>query len=204
MPKNRRDSPHHCHASDLRTTTQLDPSIPHAHFWIVLQEVQNQLSQDESSDLAAFLGDRSEAVLGIARVTAAWGQPKVVRQAARSRKAFDGTDPAGQGETTVVAHAGSRHQKLCGAEDLTWFDFTGSFGNLFVQLGNLLVASLPFLKQHLHLQSIDFRQLEFCQPATASLRLKGLGGIVPDQIVAVDDPVDLIQGPRATLTQSLP
>ena len=66
VPKDGRDSSHHRHASDLRTATQLDSSIPLSHLRILLQEVQHQLTQDEPRDLAAFFGDRTESVLDVA------------------------------------------------------------------------------------------------------------------------------------------
>ena len=50
--------------------------------WVAFQEVQHQLPQQESSELAALLGDRTQAILNLARVATARCQAKVVRQAA--------------------------------------------------------------------------------------------------------------------------
>ena len=145
VPENSRNSSHDGDTRDLRTPAPFDSAIPFLQLRITLQKVQDQLPQDEPCDLAAFFGDRTQPILHVARVTATGRYPKVVRQTARPRETFDGTDPARQRQSAVVAHTGSGHQDLCWAKDLTWFDLTCSLGNLFVNLGDLFIPSLPFL-----------------------------------------------------------
>lgn len=79
VPKHSRHSPHDGNASDLGATTQLDPSVPSFHLVIVLEEVKHELSQDESGDLAAFLGDGAKPVLIVTGISTTRCESKVVR-----------------------------------------------------------------------------------------------------------------------------
>ena len=57
VPKDRGDSPHDCDAGDLGAATHFDSAIPSSHLRVVFQEVQNQLPQDEASELASLFGN---------------------------------------------------------------------------------------------------------------------------------------------------
>ena len=95
VPKHSRHSSHDSDTGDLGTPTQLDSSIPDFHLGVVLEEMKHKLSQHESRNLAAFLGDRTKSILIVSRVSTTGRETKVVRQTARARKAFDGTNSAG-------------------------------------------------------------------------------------------------------------
>ena len=127
-----------------------------------------------------------------------------VRQAPRTWETFDGTDTARQHQGATMADSRRGHKDLCRADNLAWLSVIRAFDGSFIHLGNLLVPGCPFLQEHIHFQPIEFRQFDSLEPATAGLSLKRLGQVVPNQIMAVDNPVDLVQRPRSTLSQSLP
>ena len=130
----------------------------------------------EPRNRTAFFGNRTESILGVSRVVTTWSQPEIVCETSRTGKPLDGADAAGQRQTAVVAHNGGGHQNLCRAESFAGLDLTRSLDDLFI---------------------------DFLQPSTTGLHLKGFGRIVPDQIVAIDDPVDLVQVSSAALSQCL-
>ena len=185
VPEDGCDPPHHSHACDLGAATCFDPAIPGTHPGIVLEEVQDQLSQDEPRDLAPFFGDGPQSFLRLARVATAGSQAEVIGQAAWTREAFDRTDPTGQSQAAVVADTRCGHQDLGRIDHFTLFLVTSALDDLGVHLGNLLLPDSPFLQQHVHFEAIHLGQFERFQPAAAKLGLKGLGGIVPYPIVAV-------------------
>ena len=78
-----------------------------------------------------------------------------------------------------------------------------TLNNLFFHQSNLLVANLPFLEQDVHFHAINDRQLNFHQPLAASLSLKCLRWILPDQIVTIDNPVNLVERAGATMAKAL-
>lgn len=94
VPEDRGDSTHDRHTSNFRSTTQLDSPIPLSHFGIILEDVQYQLSEQKSSELAPLLGYRTQPILRLTGVSTAWRQPEIVGQTAWSREPFYGANAA--------------------------------------------------------------------------------------------------------------
>jgi hypothetical protein len=144
VPENRGQAAHHRHASDFGSPPASNACVPGSDFPIVSQNVQDQLSQEKSGDLAALFRDRTQTVRLFARVAAAGRDAPVVGQAPWPGKPGNRVDATRKGEAHKRVHTWDGHQQQRQGVVLT------ALPDSLLQISDLLIVQIPARQQVIH------------------------------------------------------